>query len=103
MVAGFFPSFTQWSMNARIVFGSAGKYGSPLDLQNTLKIGPSAFWARSVLGEYAPSAIACHSKSAVNGPFNSRCETGGFGSNSEARMADSGPLIFRAITYGSGR
>jgi len=46
-------------MNARIVFGAAGKYGSPRDSQKVWKIAPSAYWARGVLAEYAPSAIAC--------------------------------------------
>src|SRR5258708_39413989 len=69
-------------MKDRIVFGSAGKYGSPRDSQNAWKIAPSAFWARSVLAEYAPSAIACHSSKAANGPSRTGCGTTVRGSNS---------------------
>jgi hypothetical protein len=42
-VAGFFPAFTRSSMNARMVFGSAGRYDSSRDSQNAWKIAPSAF------------------------------------------------------------
>src|ERR1700722_8993240 len=84
MVAGFLPAFTRSSINARIVIGSAGKYGSPRLSQNAWKIAPSAFWARSVLGEYAPSASACHSKSSAKGPRNTGGGANGTGRNSSA-------------------
>src|SRR5882672_8734573 len=96
MVAGFFPSFTQWSMNARMVFGSVGKYGSPRDSQKAWKIAPSAFWARSVLAEYAPSAIACHSSKAANGPSRTGCGATGCGSNSDGLSVS---FIFHSTTH----
>jgi hypothetical protein len=34
IVAGFFPTFTEYSMNSRIVIGSAGKYDTPRPSQN---------------------------------------------------------------------
>jgi hypothetical protein len=68
-VAGFLPAFTSYSMNARMVFGSAGRNDSPRPSQNAWNIAPSAFCARSVFAEYAPSAIPCHSRRRSNGPI----------------------------------
>src|SRR5271155_2879848 len=89
MVAGFLPAAVRSSMNARMGFGSDGKYGSPRHSQNAWKIAPSAFWARNVLAEYAPSAIACHSKSAANGPSSTGRGAIGLGSNSEGWLLNS--------------
>jgi hypothetical protein len=59
---GFFPAFTSCSMKAGIILGSAGRNDSPRSSQNAWKMAPSAFCARSVFAEYAPSAIPYHSR-----------------------------------------
>src|SRR5450631_2081449 len=56
----------QCSINARIVFGSAGKYAEPFASQNAWKMAPSAFWARNVFFAYARCAIASHSTTRSN-------------------------------------
>src|SRR5229473_6744339 len=66
-VAGFLPLFTSCSIKARMVVGSAGRNDSPRPSQNTWNIAPSAFCARRVFAEYAPSAIPCHSRSRCSG------------------------------------
>ena len=50
-----------------MVFGSAGRNDSPRPSQNAWNIAPSAFCARRVFAEYAPSAIPCHSRRRSNG------------------------------------
>src|ERR1700692_2826125 len=52
---------------SRMVVGSAGRTDSPRPSQNAWNIAPSAFCARSVFAEYAPSAIPCHSLKRSNG------------------------------------
>src|ERR1700692_1789263 len=51
---------------SRMVVGSAGRNDSPRPSQNTWNIAPSAFCARRVFAEYAPSAIPCHSRKRCN-------------------------------------
>jgi hypothetical protein len=86
-VAGFFPAATSCSMNARIVAGPAGKNGSPRPSQNAWNIAPSAFCARSVFAEYAPSAIPCHSRSLSSG-FLGGCAVDAAGRDSGLRLLD---------------
>ena len=82
-VAGFLPAVTSCSMKARMVIGSAGRNDSPRPSQNTWKIAPTAFSARKLFAEQAPSAIPCHSSRAAYGPSSTGCGTTGSESNSE--------------------